>query len=58
VGNVKIRAKGKMTIQGLAPWANSDWYVRRVNHQVTTGAGADKKGESAGTYRTRFTVTR
>jgi len=58
VGNVNIRAKGKITIAGIAPWANGDWYVRRVNHRVTRGFGPDRRGESRGTYRTRFTVTR
>jgi len=58
VGNVNIRAKGKITIAGIAPWANGDWYVRRVNHQVTRGVGVDRRGNPRGTYRTRFTVTR
>jgi len=58
VGNVNLRAKGKITIEGIAPWAKGDWYVRRVNHRITRGHGVDKKGEAVGTYRTRFVVTR
>jgi hypothetical protein len=58
VGNVNLRAKGKITIEGIAPWAKGDWYVRRVNHQVTQGGGVDQQGRAFGTYRTRFVVTR
>jgi hypothetical protein len=58
VGNVELRAKGKLTIKGIAPWAEGDWYVRRVNHQITTGAGADPQGKARASYITRFMVTR
>jgi len=47
VGTVKLRAKGKIGIQGVANWAEGDWYVHQVNHVMT-----DK------TYLTRFVVTR
>lgn len=59
VGTVKMRAKGKITIQGLAPWAEGDWYVRRVNHVFTrvTELDKDKKPQDRSTYRTRFAVT-
>lgn len=58
IGNVKLRAKGKMTITGIAPWAEGDWYLRRVNHRVTRGSGLDEHGKPKGTYLTRFIVTR
>jgi hypothetical protein len=58
VGNINLRAKGKITIEGIAPWAKGDWYVRRVNHQVSQGSGIDQHGRARGTYRTCFVVTR
>ena len=39
VGTVMLRAKGKVTIQGLSPWADGDWYVHKVNHVYTRLAG-------------------
>jgi hypothetical protein len=56
VGNVKLRAKSKINIKGIAPWAEGDWYVRRANHRVTRGGGSN--GKASGTYLTRFIVTR
>jgi phage protein D len=47
VGTVMLRAKGKVTIQGVANWAEGNWYVRQVNHVMTNK-----------TYFTRFVVTR
>lgn len=47
VGTVKLRAKAKVGIEGIANWAEGDWYVRQVNHVV-----AEKN------YWTRFVVTR
>lgn len=47
VGTVMLRAKGTVTIAGVANWAEGDWYVRQVNHVMK-----DK------TYLSRFVVTR
>jgi hypothetical protein len=58
VGNVKLRAKGKITIDGIASWAAGDWYLRRVNHQIVQGVRADQQGKARGSYITRFMVTR
>jgi hypothetical protein len=58
VGNVNLRAKSKLTIQGIAPWAEGDWYVRRVNHRVTRGPGVDSRGRPKGMFLTHFAVTR
>lgn len=58
VGTVKLRAKGKVTIKGIASWAEGDWYVRKVNHRISSGSGRDEQGQPRGTYRTRFVVTR
>jgi hypothetical protein len=55
VGNIMLRAKGKVTIEGIAPWAEGDWYVSKATHtwhDTTIG-----KTRSA-TYQTQFTVTR
>ena len=47
VGTVKLRAKGKIGIEGIANWAEGDWYVRQVNHIAMSQ-----------NYWTRFVVTR
>ena len=47
VGTIKLRAKGKVEIAGVANWAEGDWYVRQVTHII-----ADQN------YLTRFVVTR
>jgi hypothetical protein len=51
VGNVNFRAKSLMTINGVAPWADGDWYLRRVRHCIT-------RGDARGSYRTHFVATR
>jgi phage protein D len=55
VGTIKLRAKGKVTIMGIAPWAEGDWYVARVNHIYTRSVQGSK---DRSTYRTKFAVTR
>jgi hypothetical protein len=62
VGTIKLRAKGKVTIEGIAPWAEGDWYVNTAVHSwrdttVVLAAAADTSRRTA-TYETRFTVTR
>lgn len=47
VGTVLLRAKGKVEILGIAPWAEGDWYVQKATHVVR-----DR------TYQTSFVVTR
>jgi len=55
VGTYKLRAKGKVTITGVAPWVEGDWYLRKVVHNFT----ADREGQvDRSTYVTRFEVTR
>src|SRR5207248_1575340 len=51
-GTIHLRAKGKVTLEGVAGWAGGDWYVQRVNHIVER----DPHGMPA--YRCRFAVTR
>jgi hypothetical protein len=55
VGTILLRAKGKVTIQGLAPWAEGDWYVRQAVH---TWQDTSTPGHQNATYETSFTVTR
>jgi phage protein D len=53
VGSANMRAKGKVEIQGIAPWAAGDWYVRLVKHLYRAG---DRPRNA--TYQTQFEVTR
>lgn len=55
VGTVMLRAKGKVTIEGVAPWAEGDWYVAKAVH---TWRDASAGGQAAASYETSFTVTR
>lgn len=55
VGTARMRAKSKVSIIGLAPWAEGDWYVTRCNH-LYTRVMAERQDRS--TYRVRFAVTR
>ena len=64
VGTIKLRAKGKVTIEGVAPWAEGDWYVNKAVHnwRDTTMAplrrDRDRPPRHTATYETSFTVTR
>lgn len=55
IGTIMLRAKGKVSIEGIAQWAPRDWYVRKVTH-IYTKVIQDKKDRS--TYQTKFVVTR
>ena len=59
-GTIMLRAKGKVTIKGIAPWAEGDWYVHKVNHVYTRIAVTDKKmrEQDRSTYLTKFSATR
>jgi hypothetical protein len=62
-GTIMLRAKLLVTIQGIAPWAAGDWYVRRAVHtwRDTTPAGQPRTGAAAhptASYQTSFAVTR
>ena len=59
-GTVKLRAKGKVTINGIAPWAEGDWYVHQVNHIFTriNVIDAKKKKRDRSTYQSKLYVTR
>jgi len=53
VGSNKMRAKGKVGIEGIAAWATGDWYVTLVKHLYRGGPQP-----SNASYQTRFIVTR
>lgn len=55
-GTIRFRAKGRLTLEGMAAWAEGDWYVARVNHLFTRTSSASQALQ--GTYRTRFVATR
>ena len=54
-GNVLLRAKSVVRISGVAPWAEGDWYLTKVNH-VYTRERANNRTRSS--YFTKFTATR
>jgi hypothetical protein len=66
IGTINLRAKGKVTIEGIPSWAAGDWYVSQAVHswrrnQRGTSLGTPKVGTEngpAGSYETSFVVTR
>lgn len=60
VGTIKLRAKGKVTIKGIAPWAEGDWYVHKVNHcyQRVIVNDAKLKEKDRSTFQSKLAVTR
>jgi hypothetical protein len=53
-GTIHLRAKGTVSIKGIAPWAEGDWYVFKVNHRFQRGADTTPLS----TYHTKFAATR
>jgi phage protein D len=41
-GNTDLRAKSRITITGVSPWAVGDWYLRKVNHKYARSRIAEK----------------
>ncbi len=60
VGTIFLRAKGKVEIMGIAPWAAGDWYVSKATHTWRDVRTAEdlKKGGKRSSYETSFTATR
>lgn len=56
VGTIDLRAKGKVSIYGIAPIYEGDWYLRSVRHVYTRVLDADRKDRS--TYHSEFVATR
>jgi len=55
VGTVMLRAKGKVEITGIAPWAEGSWYVSKATHSWRDTSTAQLRRAS---YETSFTATR
>ena len=60
VGTVLLRAKGKVTIAGLAQWAEGDWYVSKAIHTWSDTRTPDdlKAKRKRASYETKFSATR
>ena len=60
VGNIALRAKGKVEIVGLADWAEGDWYVSKAIHTWSDTRTPDdvKAKRKRSSYETKFTATR
>ena len=54
-GTTKLRAKSKVTIFGIAPWASGDWYVTKVNHVYSRERVNNRTRAS---YFSKFVATR
>ena len=54
-GTVMLRAKSRVTIGGVAPWADGDWYLTKVNH-VYTRERINRRLHTS--YVSTFTATR
>jgi phage protein D len=54
-GNTKLRAKSRVTITGVSPWAAGEWYLRKVNHKFTRTKVQEKYQSN---YTTTFEATR
>jgi len=55
-GHVAIRAKGRVVLTGISPWAEGDWWVRRVQHVYTQQK--QQRDALASTYECELEVTR
>ncbi|MBE8516892.1 hypothetical protein ILP97_05070 [Amycolatopsis sp. H6(2020)] len=54
-GTVLMRAKARVRIGGVAPWAEGEWYLRKVNHVYRRERTENRTRSS---YFTKFTATR
>ena len=52
VGTIELRAKSRVELFGLAPWAEGAWYIRRAKHVYRNTA--TEAGGPSGTYTTSF----
>jgi len=57
LGHVDLRAKGRVKLSGMAPWAEGDWWVKRVTHTVVPGRTAAGRTSST-TYECHLELTR
>jgi hypothetical protein len=52
-GTINLRAKNRVTFEGVSEWANGDWYVQLARH-----AYQQQPPPGMPLYHTRFVVTR
>jgi len=55
-GTPLLRAKSRVTIEDVAPWATGDWYVTKVNHIYTRERISTDRHRNS--YSTTFVATR
>jgi hypothetical protein len=55
VGNVQLRAKSRVRITGVAPWAEGEWYLSKVNHVYSRER---VNNEYRSSYFSKITATR
>ena len=58
VGHVELRAKGRVTLIGMAPWAEGDWWIKRVTHTFTPARPTATPPRPTATYECQLEVTR
>jgi phage protein D len=56
VGNTGLRAKGRVKVEGIAPWAEGDWWVKRATHCWERARTATD--QPTATYVTKLELTR
>ncbi|MGE3620672.1 MAG: hypothetical protein AB7L84_09430 [Acidimicrobiia bacterium] len=55
-GHIGLRAKGRCEINGIAPWAEGNWWIKRATH--TWLQARDARGRAQATWETELEVTR
>ena len=56
VGHAGLRAKGRVTVTGIAPWAEGDWWVKRATHTWTKTR--DARDRPTASWETELELTR
>lgn len=58
VGHVGLRAKGRVELTGMAPWAEGHWWIKRVTHIYTPARPAAAERRPTATYECALELTR
>jgi phage protein D len=56
VGHAGLRAKGRVTVNGIATWAEGDWWVKRATHTWTKAR--DARDRPTASWETELELTR
>jgi phage protein D len=56
VGHAGLRAKGRVKVEGIAPWAEGDWWVKRATH--TWAKARDARDRPTASWETELELTR